>query len=89
LQDAAKARKESENYRFGNPINANTNHFASPGPQSEPANQARVFLVSAMIIAVAYGLYSLAKLTRSETPGTLTKEWKVLIFLCAFRQKQN
>jgi hypothetical protein len=71
-----KKKKNQKDVHFGNPRSVNFNHFASEGPQSEEVSQRRVLLGTTAIVATAFVVFQLTKLSRGESPGTLSKEWK-------------
>ncbi len=59
---------------LGNPSSLNQSHWGARGPQSEPVDQRRVLIGSALLIGVAFVLFNLMRLSRGDTPKTVSAE---------------
>ena len=57
---------------LGNPSSLNMSHWAARGPQSEPVDQRRVLIGSALLVGVAFVLFNLMRVTRGDTPKTVS-----------------
>jgi hypothetical protein len=74
--------------QLGNPPSLNISHWGARGPHTDPVDQRRVLVGSALLIGAAFVLFNLMRLSRGDAPKTVGRDscsvWFVLLTVCVF-----